>query len=151
MKKLLVALSLIPFLLGGMSGIVEATDLTCSNGSATLTVTKSRGSVKIYTLDWTAKSDGTWDCTLSLSGYIMMVDTDPGSTAPTASYDLTYTDSQGIDILDGLLANRHTSTSERVKISDLPPYSNGSGTISIANNSQNAAVGEIVFYIYQEK
>lgn len=89
--------------------------------------------------------------TLAITGYqgwmLYEVRTDPGSTGPTANYDITLIDEFGIDIAGGQLLNRHTTTSERVVLIDPPILRATSFTITIANNSVNSATGQICFFL----
>lgn len=48
------------------------------------------------------------------SGEILQVVTDPGSTAPTADWDLTITDADSLDILKGNGADRDTANTEYI-------------------------------------
>lgn len=51
---------------------------------------------------------------LALSGqYLYMVETDPGSTAPTTLYDIVINDASGLDVMGGTLANRSATATER--------------------------------------
>jgi hypothetical protein len=89
-------------------------------------------------------SDGTVPTLLidSLRGwYITKVVTNPGTTAPTADYDITFIDADGIDIMDGGLANRSDTASERVLAAEL--VGADGFTITIANQSVHSATGTI--------
>lgn len=63
-------------------------------------------------------ADGSFPATTlpSFSGRLLALRTNPGATAPQANYDIALTDGDGIDRLQALGANRHTSTSEQVAI-----------------------------------
>lgn len=93
-----------------------------------------------------------------LRGRLVKVVTNPGSTAPTANYDMTLGDSSdsALDVLGGALANRHTSTTEQVypliagspgTVSSVPVYLNGTYTFTLSNNSQASATGDVIFYL----
>lgn len=74
--------------------------------------------VLILTVAWTAAGDGSKaDITISaanLAGYCArMAAIDPGATAPADNYDMTISDSLGVDIFGGALADLDTSTSEQ--------------------------------------
>lgn len=105
-----------------------------------------------FMLTWTCTgdaSDGTLPATTSnfrgnnIDGYIYQVVTDPGTTAPTASYDITITDASGADIMGGVLADRSATASEQAvpKIGALygPRRVNGTMTLNVTNNSVTAA------------
>ena len=63
-------------------------------------------------------SDGTVPATdlPAIEGRLIHLVTNPGTPAPTANYDVTLVDQHGHDVLEGVGANRHTSTTEKVPI-----------------------------------
>ena len=71
----------------------------------------------------TLTSDGSGDATVTTShtykGFLVQVETDPGSAAPTANWDLTISDSYLSDITAGGGAHRHTSNTEVLYQDDL--------------------------------
>lgn len=69
------------------------------------------------TLDWTSAADGTVTQAFpkAYSGYLERVVFNPGATAPTAAYDVTLTDEQGIDVLSGQGANLSETATTHVK------------------------------------
>lgn len=73
-----------------------------------------------------------------IDGWIITVETNPGSTAPTALWDLTLVDTDGADVMAGTLANRSATATERV-ISP-QPYVRGPVTITATNSSVNSSV-----------
>ena len=97
---------------------------------------------------WTASgSDGNFtQCNLSyaIDGLFAYVETDPGSPAPTAAYDLTFTDDMGLTYT---VSDRSDTATEQTK----PSLSGTAGVypvwgrlrLDIANNSQAAATGTI--------
>jgi len=44
--------------------------------------------------------------------YLYLVETDPGSTAPTTLYDITLVDLNSLDVMGGTLANRSATVTE---------------------------------------
>lgn len=78
-------------------------------------------------------------------GYIVRVVTNPGGTAPTDQYDITLTDADGVDVMGGALANRHTTTSEQAYAS-VAPIVAGGFTVNISNTTVNSA--QIVINVY---
>ena len=85
-----------------------------------------------------------------------MVITDPGTEAPTADYDITLTDADGVDVMGGELADRHTTATEQAvpKIGDTvygTRFVKGPLIFAITNNSVNDAAGEIFIYIWGGK
>lgn len=69
-----------------------------------------------HTFEWESDVDGnaTLASGLAVSGRIERVVFDPGPVAPTADYDATLTDENGIDVLGGQGANLHTTNSSSV-------------------------------------
>lgn len=116
----------------------------------------SVGGVKVITLTCTADaSDGSYPSTAltkKFSGYLLALETNPGTTAPTANYDIAITDADGHDVLEGVGADRHTSSTEKVSIvysgtAVHPPVaSSDTLTLAITNNSANSAVTVIKLY-----
>ncbi len=51
-----------------------------------------------------------------LAGRLVALETNPGATAPTSNYDITLVDGEGLDALQGVGANRHTTATEKVPI-----------------------------------
>ena len=78
--------------------------------------TTSLGRIKRIILSWTSHTDGTVSkaVTAYVNGIIRRVVFNPGATAPTDNYDVTITDADGLDVLSGLGANRHTTTTQQV-------------------------------------
>lgn len=73
-------------------------------------------------------------------GTLLVLQTKPGSTAPTDNYDITLIDADGADRLDSVGLNRDTSTTERVTITGAPWVAKGESlTLTIANNAVNSA------------
>ena len=100
-------------------------------------------------------ADGSFpDTTLpSFEGELVALATDPGATAPTANYDVTLVDSYGLDRLQGVGANRHTTNSEHANIvysatSLHPQVAHGETlTLNIDNSSVNSAtIAMTLFY-----
>jgi len=127
-------------------------------GTITEALTSGRPPVKIITLTCTVdSSDGSYPATAlsniphgEIGGRLLQIATDPGSTAPQANYDITVTEAGGADLLLGVGANRHTSSSEVAIIE-----SNGASavyagtdtlTLNITNNNVNSAGITIKIY-----
>lgn len=72
--------------------------------------------VRRIIMDWTSHTDGAaTGTTKKISGHIIKIITNPGSTAPTDNYDIAITGDESDDILANsiaTLANRDTSTTE---------------------------------------
>lgn len=95
-----------------------ATAGACVQTKAQVTTTSD---TRVVTFTCTGNSsDGTFPAiafsttTLAyVKGYFLyQVITDPGSTAPTDNWDYTITDANGVDVLGGTGANRHTTTTQ---------------------------------------
>ena len=127
-------------------------------GTITEALTSGRPPVKVITLTCTAdSSDGSYPATAlsniphgEIGGRLLQIATDPGSTAPQANYDVTVTEAGGADLLLGVGANRHTSSSEVAVVE-----SNGASavyagtdtlTLNITNNNVNSAGITIKIY-----
>jgi hypothetical protein len=111
--------------------------------------------IEIVTTTFTADAaDGSVPVlSIPLHGFLLKVVTNPGSTAPTASWDLALNDPEdsALDAAAGLLFNRHTSTTEQVypNISGatIPIFLAGTYGVAVSGNSVNSATGRIIFYI----
>lgn len=133
--------------------------VACTPAYAASVVTESvvgpESGVKVVTLSWTAHTDGTVTSTATnavMNGYIILVATNPGAVAPTTLYDITLTDSDGVDVMGGTLSDRSATASE----SALPliggvayggRYVYGSLTLNISNQSVNSATGTVTIYV----
>jgi hypothetical protein len=76
--------------------------------------------------------------TYDLNGWIISVKTMPGTPAPTALWDLTLVDADGIDVMAGALADRSATVPQ--KVVSPQQYVRGPVTITGTNNSVNSAV-----------
>ena len=52
----------------------------------------------------------------TIEGWLMKLVTDPGATAPVDNYDITITDDEGVDVLQGVGMNRDEATTEEANI-----------------------------------
>lgn len=123
-----------------------------------------RGCIRKVLIDFlTDDSTGSVTCTTKkLSGELIKIVTDPGSSAPTANWDVVLTDEEGVDLsihMDDVaiaaLIARHTTTTEETYL----PLEDTAGTGRIAafpvicdkltvtvNNAGNAKTGQIIIY-----
>ncbi len=101
--------------------------------------------LRTITVTWTSSDLGAATDTVYMEGAIVRVVTNPGATAPTADYDITFVDANGVDIMSGTLADRHTSTSEQV-IPATPPFHTPSFTFTLAN-AGDTKDGVCVIYV----
>lgn len=87
-----------------------------------------------------------------IEGRILAIETNPGSPAPTDNYDVTVEDQNAVDVLLGVGANRHTTTSQRATVvhtstSVHPCVAKSDAlTLKIAGNSVNSAQAEVTIY-----
>ena len=127
-------------------------------GTITEALTSGRPPVKVITLTCTADdSDGSYPAAVlsniphgEIGGRLLQIATDPGSTAPQANYDITVTEAGGADLLLGVGANRHTSSSEVAVAESNGAYAVYAGTdvltLNITNNNVNSAGISIKIY-----
>ena len=116
-----------------------------------------QGPIQVVTATCTAdSSDASYPATaipVGISGLIRVLQTNPGSTAPQANYDITLPNDDGIDTLQGVGANRHTSNSERASVvySGTAVHSevakSDTLTLTLANNNVNSAVSVVKIYV----
>jgi hypothetical protein len=141
MKKVLVGLLMLLLASTSVWGAGTCTqDLTQMNLIQLLTFTCTADSADgsfpstVTSLNYTDRLKG-W--------YLYKVITNPGTTAPTDNWDFTITDGDGIDVLGGAGANRHTTTSQSI----IPLLTSNNyaqpfldtWTLAITGNSNNSA------------
>ena len=97
-------------------------------------------------------SDGTvpdLSFTLPFDAELLSIITNPGATGPTDNYDIVVNDPNGLDVLQGVGANRDTANTEEAAIvlasTSLHPIvlADTTLTIVISNTSVNDATGTI--------
>jgi len=127
-------------------------------GTVTQATTTLVDHVKVVTLTCTADaSDGSYPATAltgvpnnEKGGRLLQIATDPGATAPQANYDIALTEGGGADLLLGVGANRHTSSSEVaiIESNGAHPVYAGTDTLTLAltNNNVNSALVTIKLY-----
>lgn len=105
----------------------------------TMTITETiHGTVKKIKAAWvsgTAAEDGTASgtTTAAFSGRLIGATTVPdGVAAPTADYDITVADGDGVDLALGALIDRHTANTEFVSEASMAGVAHSPLTISIA-------------------
>lgn len=146
MKKLTTLITGLMFLVG----ILMVCPQAYSSGTATVTLSGKWGSTpakkRAVTIAWVDDTSGT-TATITASSmgiegwYLYSCETNPGSTAPTDNYDITISDSDGVDVMFGALANRDTSNSEIAFPASGYPLVAGNLTFSLSGNSVNNALG----------
>lgn len=121
--------------------------------AGTVTVSyREHTSVRVAEVTWESDASGDATGTVALDGQIIKVTTNPDTDAPSANYDITLVDEDGVDVAAGLLANRHTSNSEEAYLYKeitlggtgtdrgiLPIYHSGlvTFTVAAAGNAKN--------------
>jgi hypothetical protein len=131
MKRLVLAL----IILVGLASQVFAAS------SAIVTREHIGSDIEIVKIVWTTAANGSFtSVTFGVSGCLFYAITDPGTPAPTDNYDITVTNSEGIDIATSQLLDRDTANSEDVKFTTVKCV-NGDLTYAISNNSVDSATG----------
>lgn len=141
-----------------------------SYAAGTVTVTRSTRSysqggasvpyVGVIQIDWVADAaNGSVPNTnIPISGYVTKVITNPGSTAPTALYDIAFGDPEdtALDALAGAVGNRSAATTEQVypaiagapgTVTAVAPFLQGTYRFQLTNNSVNSATGRVLLYV----
>lgn len=100
-----------------------------------VTTERIHGAVKEIVFSWTSASDGTatGTTTYAYDGKVELLTTDPGATAPSDNYDVTLTDSDGVDVLGGAGVDRDTANTEQKVASLLGAVASSKLTLNIAN------------------
>lgn len=107
------------------------------------------GQVKKITWAWTATDAGAVVAavtTLPYSGTVSAYTVPDTGTAPSADYDITVKDTAGVDVFNGLLANRHTSNTEWVSDTSTGKVVNSTLTLAVAN-AGNAGKGQLIVFV----
>lgn len=127
--------------------------LAVSGLSAVMSVTiaETRHTVvKKLKFTWVSASDGTATGTTTgaYDGKIENLTTVPAAagSAPTDNYDLTLTDSDGVDVLAGGGANRDTANTEQVVASSLGVTAGSVLTLNVTNAGDTKG-GVVYVYI----
>jgi len=115
--------------------------------------------VMLITVAWTADAAGAVTSTVltpEIDGYVFLAVTNPGAVSPTDNYDVTLTDTDGVDVMGGTLANRDAVNSEAaVPLIATGTYDarfvDGGLTFDLTNNSVNSAGGVLKVYYYRYK
>jgi hypothetical protein len=133
-------------------------------GTVTITRTPLKSANDTYfekvVIDWVADASAATvpNTTVSgLYGFLLKAITNPGSTAPTANYDIAFGDPEDttLDALGGLLQNRHTSNTEAVygiakngtDVAPFPIFLAGDYQFQLTNNAVNSATGRVILYL----
>jgi len=119
--------------------------------SAVIKVDTQRGPDRKFELSWSTTDGTVTDYNLpSFCGFVVLGVIDPGTTAPTANYDIAFNDEYGMDIFGGAMENRSATDEEQAVPLIGGAYGSryvcGQLTLSITNNSA-AANGKVVIYV----
>lgn len=95
---------------------------------------------------WTSATDGTASASTNhtYTGKVRRIVTDPGATAPTDDYDITLTDGDGYDLLDGNGVNLDTSVTEVRAVTGV--VFGSTLTLNVANAGAEK-VGKLIVYV----
>lgn len=135
--------------------LLLAQSATSAAGSATVTATSiGDGRVVRYTIAWVSDASGNVSgVTTALSGikygYLQQFKLipDAGGTAPTALYDVTLVDANGVDLLAGAGANL-SATVSTLTMSAAPIFYDASAALDLGiSNAGNAKGGTLVLWI----
>ena len=149
MRNSIVLLAAVGLLM--IAGVGQADTVT--SGTLTHEVDVTQYNTRVDTLDWLSDASGNVVATLTgVRGTIkrIVINPDDGATSPTASYDMTLTDQDGVDLLGGLGANVSASAT-----TDFPSVTTDSassttvprptvGDLDLAITNAGAANGGIV-------
>lgn len=110
----------------------------------------THGTIKKIKFDWLSDDSAgtvTGTTTAAFDGRIIGLCTVPsGVTAPDADYDITLTDSDGVDVLLGAGIDRHTSNTEYVAEASMAGVAHSKLTFNVAA-AGNAKLGTAYVYI----
>jgi hypothetical protein len=138
-----------------MTMAARSLSITNTTGTTTGTVEDAaEGRLGKVVLSWTSHTDGAVLCTTdTIAGTIARVTFNPGATAPDDNYDVTLADADGFDVLAGLGANRHTTTTQSLvpfigngTVTDREMMVQGPLTLTIAA-AGSAKIGTITLYL----
>ncbi len=116
--------------------------------AGTVTVTEtSIGNVHKIKWAWTSTAGGAADLVTAgvYAGRVVALVTDPGSTAPDDNYDITITDAEGYDVMQGAGANRDTANTETA-VPTVTSVAFGPLTLNVSN-AGSAKVGVAILYV----
>jgi hypothetical protein len=117
--------------------------------AGTVTVEESGGvNIRKIKFSWTCTSGGAADkiTTKSYFGEVIALVTDPdGTDAPTDNYDITITDAEGYDVMQGAAANRHTSNTQTA-VPTAKSVAFGTLTLNVTN-AGDTKKGVAILYI----
>ena len=123
--------------------------------SASDTVISASG-IRLFQVSYTTGTGGDinlFTCSTGkpITGWILLVETDPGATAPTDNYDITLLNANGRDVMGGALTNRDTANTEAV----LPllngnysaVWNEGPLTITVTAAGDSKTIELLIYYL----
>ena len=109
------------------------------------------GHMEIITATWAAETSGAFtsaDITGCRGMYLLMVRTIPNSgRPPTADYDITLKDDDGVDVAGALLTNRSATAAEDIYPAQVTKPIQSDLTVAITGNVVDRAAGTIKLYL----
>ena len=88
--------------------------------------------------------------TKALHGWILAVETNPGSTGPTDNYDIVYNTSTGVDVMGGNTMNRDVANTERA-VPAVSGWVDGTITQVVTNASVNSATFTSTIWFWRQE
>ena len=130
--------------------------MPAANDSTVVEVHNKLGQIRSLQLTIVLDSgDGSMDAypiTNKFEGRLMDLVTNPGTTAPDDNYDIVINDQHGHDVLEGVGANRHTTTTQKVPVvysgTGIHPVVDESDTLTIDITGNTTVSAETVVLLY---
>lgn len=126
-----------------------------------MSISDSLGSGQMRTIEWSWTANGAGAVTSettteSVTGLVMCAETNPGSTAPTGGHNVTVTNAEGTDVLNGAGAGRSATLNELAfpTTSGLPvsvPVRGTRLTFNLTGNAVANAVGKLILHVFQPR
>jgi hypothetical protein len=152
MKRFLVVLAVLLTVVFMAVPEVRATDGTC-----TVAYSKEGNWIDVITFSCASAADDTSfpsTTTLPIRGWVFLAETNPADSI-TDNWDITLSNSQGVDIFGGGLLNRDTANTERavplLNSSPYPCWTTGILTMAASGNSVNAGSFTLKVWYYREQ
>ncbi len=127
-----------------LSVLLIASALYAAGTATVTTVQNDRLRSTEYTVTWAADATTAVVPTATLpdvGGFVIGLEVDPGSPAPTSLYDITLVDRNGVDVGFSDLLNLSATVSTRVQVYDARWLNSEDLTWTLSNNSVSSAVG----------
>lgn len=141
LRLLAIALILLPVVAHGAIG-------TCTSSNVI------GGTITTVTISCTGGTAGEAGTVTDLAigpyrGWIVAVETNPGSTGPTDNYDMVLNNAASRDVMAGALANRSTSATQLATPAAIG-WVDGLLTLVVTNNSVASSTWALKILIYRE-